>query len=203
MIIRTAITLALGVALGATPAQATISPTPASSPVASKVHAVWDPCSPLSYRIVGNKRLIKSEAPVLRAAFRAVSKQSGFRFVRTNDRHAQVTVTVKPGDGHGYGGTEAYSQGGVLGAPENPKAKTGGFIRLWTNRSIPVRLRKVLAAHEMGHVLGISHAPKPSSLMYPRYDRTDRLKFSAWDRRAFRAVSREEVGCMLFSPGFR
>jgi len=99
--------------------------------------------------------------PAVRAAIRAWnSARVGVRFVRAPASRARVVFRYRAG-GSGPSGCEGIAGGTLVGYP-TPYIRTQvGVIK----RCRLPKLRKLTAAHELGHVLGLGHEDRRCALM--------------------------------------
>jgi hypothetical protein len=172
--------------------------------------ARWNPCKPVLYSVRW-KGAPASAKRDFRLALRALAAATGLRFVDTGrtprvpqargdlpygSREVIVTWTdpnetaMLPRGVYGYAGsTFVWSQTG--------RDATVGFILFHSAGAR--RLRPglgptsvgALIVHEWGHVLGLSHSPSGSSVMYP-YLNGGPGRLSAIDRRALRRLYRHD-----------
>ena len=102
------------------------------------------------------------------------TKYSGINFVEVSDiKKASVKIRFGPTD-HGEKNPKAYFDGpyGVLAHmyyPRNGKMHFDEAENYTASNNGPGINLHFVAAHEMGHGLGIEHSNKPSSLMAPYY----------------------------------
>ncbi|XP_007245967.4 matrix metalloproteinase-20 isoform X2 [Astyanax mexicanus] len=107
-------------------------------------------------------------------AFKLWSDVVPLRFVRVNHSKADIVITFtrkEHGDFFAFDGPK-----GVLAHAFEPGEGMGGDMHfdddeLWTvgnRKSVGYNLFTV-AAHELGHSLGLSHSKDPSALMFPKY----------------------------------
>uniref|UniRef100_A0A3B4ASW0 Peptidase metallopeptidase domain-containing protein n=1 Tax=Periophthalmus magnuspinnatus TaxID=409849 RepID=A0A3B4ASW0_9GOBI len=108
---------------------------------------------------------------LIESAFNAWSAVSGLKFVRAHRNNADIMmefVTYAHGDLYPFDG-----QRGTLAHAFGPGPGIGGDTHFddneqWTAGPKGFNLQ-VVAAHEIGHALGLRHSRNPDSLMYPNY----------------------------------
>ncbi|KAI1893424.1 hypothetical protein AGOR_G00123580 [Albula goreensis] len=117
-----------------------------------------------------------------RLALKMWSNAAPLRFVKVDRGRADIMISFRSGD-HGdffpFDGPK-----GVLAHAFEPGEDMGGDIHfdedeIWTMgyRSWGYNLFTV-AAHELGHSLGLAHSRDPSALMYPTYKYNDMIQYT-------------------------
>uniref|UniRef100_A0A3B4ATL4 Peptidase metallopeptidase domain-containing protein n=1 Tax=Periophthalmus magnuspinnatus TaxID=409849 RepID=A0A3B4ATL4_9GOBI len=115
-----------------------------------------------------------------RLAFKMWSDASPLRFVQVERGKADIILTFARGfhgDFFPFDGPK-----GVLAHAFQPGSGIGGDIHFdedetWTTGSHGYSLFAV-AAHELGHSLGLTHSQDPSAIMYPNYRRRSNKQYS-------------------------
>uniref|UniRef100_A0A3Q2Y5J8 Matrix metallopeptidase 20b (enamelysin) n=1 Tax=Hippocampus comes TaxID=109280 RepID=A0A3Q2Y5J8_HIPCM len=106
---------------------------------------------------------------LLKSALSVWARASGLTFVRSHTRPADITVefvTQEHGDSYPFDGP-----GGSLAHAFGPGQDVAGEMHFddderWTATGSNLL---VVAAHELGHTLGLKHSRNPASLMHPNY----------------------------------
>uniref|UniRef100_A0A3B5Q8F4 Matrix metalloproteinase-18-like n=1 Tax=Xiphophorus maculatus TaxID=8083 RepID=A0A3B5Q8F4_XIPMA len=132
------------------------------------------------------KRTITSRThKAIRRALKLWSSVSLIKFRRRAAKEADVGIAFVSGD-HGDG-FPFSGKGGALAHAFLPGLGIGGdnlavhscwhqlLTFLWVSEGISL---PVVAAHEFGHALGLSHSPDPGSIMYPAYNFAPSLELS-------------------------
>ncbi|XP_072547229.1 matrix metalloproteinase-20 [Salminus brasiliensis] len=130
----------------------------------------------ITYRIAKYTTDLKKEEveTAFHLAFKLWSDVVPLKFVRVNHDKADIVITFTRKD---HGDFFAFDgPTGVLAHAFEPGEGMGGDVHfdddeLWTvgrKKSVGYNLFTV-AAHELGHSLGLSHSKDPSALMYPKY----------------------------------
>ncbi|XP_066501095.1 matrix metalloproteinase-20 [Hoplias malabaricus] len=123
----------------------------------------------------------KEVETAFRLAFKLWSDAAPLKFVRANHGEADIVITFTRkahGDFFPFDGPK-----GVLAHAFEPGEDIGGDVHfdddeLWTvgRRQSGYDLFTV-AAHELGHSLGLSHSKDPSALMFPKYKFLNSVKY--------------------------
>ncbi|XP_069495155.1 matrilysin [Ambystoma mexicanum] len=108
---------------------------------------------------------------IIQRAFDVWAEVTPLSFRRVNSRNADIVIQFASGS-HGDG-LPFDGQGNVLAHAYAPGPGIGGDAHFdedekWTTTQLGTNLFLV-AAHEFGHSLGLSHSEDPSALMYPFY----------------------------------
>ena len=109
------------------------------------------------------------------AAFKSWSDVCDLNFSRTRDFHSSnIIISCKANEKHGFG-----EKRGVLARAQFPDKDYRGSVLIWTDvyedwiahgsDKDGVNLRAV-AAHEIGHAIGLKHSKNKDSLMHGKYD---------------------------------
>nr|XP_049581080.1 uncharacterized protein LOC125971944 [Syngnathus scovelli] len=109
---------------------------------------------------------------LLKSAFSIWARASGLTFVCSQNRNTDITVefvTQEHGDSYPFDGP-----GGSLAHTFGPRQDVAGEIHidddeLWAATGTSGLNLFVVAAHELGHMLGLKHSRNPASLMHPNY----------------------------------
>ena len=117
-----------------------------------------------------------TERDVIRQAFGLWAAQSPLSFTETtNENDANILIEWAVGD-HGDG-DPFDGPGDVLAHASFPNPYDGRQVFLhfddderWVNSDRQDVDLLTVAAHEIGHTLGLAHSSDPNSLMYPSYD---------------------------------
>lgn len=115
-----------------------------------------------------------------RLAFKMWSDASPLRFIQVNHGKADIILTFARefhGDFFPFDGPQ-----GVLAHAFQPGEGIGGDVHFdedetWTTGSPGYSLLAV-AAHELGHSLGLTHSQDPSAIMYPNYRQRSSKQYS-------------------------
>ncbi|XP_029105133.1 collagenase 3-like [Scleropages formosus] len=137
----------------------------------------------LTYRIV-NYTPDLSQSEVDRAienALQVWARVTPLRFTRLYSGTADIMISFgrgDHGDGYPFDGPD-----GTLAHAFAPSVGIGGDTHFdedetFTSRSSSGYNLFLVAAHEFGHALGLSHSTDPGALMYPVYSYTDPERFS-------------------------
>uniref|UniRef100_A0A3B5QJ48 Collagenase 3 n=1 Tax=Xiphophorus maculatus TaxID=8083 RepID=A0A3B5QJ48_XIPMA len=135
----------------------------------------------ISYRIAGENLPFPASRThkAIRRALKLWSSVSLIKFRRRAAKEADVGIAfvTDHGDGFPFSG-----KGGALAHAFLPGLGIGGDVHFdseeeWTLNSTGISL-PVVAAHEFGHALGLSHSPDPGSIMYPAYNFAPSLELS-------------------------
>ncbi|XP_041627756.1 neutrophil collagenase [Vulpes lagopus] len=127
----------------------------------------------LTYRIIKYTPQL-SEASVetaIQKAFQVWSNVSPLTFTKVSQGEADIRITFVQGD---HGDNSPFDgPNGILAHAFQPGQGIGGDVHFdaeetWTENSNNYNLFLV-AAHEFGHSLGLSHSTDPGALMYPNY----------------------------------
>ncbi|XP_067307836.1 matrix metalloproteinase-20 [Pseudorasbora parva] len=109
----------------------------------------------------------------LRLALKTWSDAAPLKFVQVNHGKADITFSFLS---KGHGDFFPFDgPGGVLAHAFEPGEGTGGDVHfdddeIWTaGQGRPGYNLFTVAAHELGHSLGLSHSRDPTALMYPKY----------------------------------
>lgn len=181
-----------------------------------KPGARWYPCRPITWAVV-EKGLVPEEIPRITQAFATISSVTGltFRYKGVSKKHGKSpryhTPTIPGADiaiifedfsqtypkqvsSSAYGGAQYASYTSRIARYQY------GYVRVDTPDlpSIPEPLRQVLFMHELGHVLGLDHAPGPN-VMNPTLE-PDVMQFSAGDLAGLKLVGRQAGDCKSGSP---
>ncbi|XP_061137716.1 transforming growth factor beta regulator 1 [Syngnathus typhle] len=109
---------------------------------------------------------------LLKSAFSVWARAGGLTFVCSQNRNTDITVefvTQEHGDSYPFDGPS-----GSLAHTLGPRLAVAGEIHfdddeLWAATGTSGLNLFVVAAHELGHVLGLKHSRDPASLMHPNY----------------------------------
>ncbi|XP_066506771.1 collagenase 3-like [Hoplias malabaricus] len=136
----------------------------------------------LTYRIVNyTPDMSTSEVDdVIQRALQVWAKVTPLKFTRINSGEADIMISFgagSHGDFYPFDGPD-----GTLAHAFAPSAGIGGDAHfdddeLFTFRSTNGYILFLVAAHEFGHSLGLSHSNDPGALMYPMYSYRDPDKF--------------------------
>ncbi|XP_003780847.1 neutrophil collagenase [Otolemur garnettii] len=127
----------------------------------------------LTYRFINyTPQLSKTDVEtVIEKAFEVWSKASPLTFTKTAQGEADIKIAFVQKD---HGDNSPFDgPNGILAHAFQPGQGIGGDVHFdeeetWTTTSINYNLFLV-AAHEFGHSLGLSHSSDPGALMYPNY----------------------------------
>ncbi|KAM4828238.1 neutrophil collagenase [Thomomys bottae] len=126
----------------------------------------------LTYRILNTVQMSRAEVEkAIEDAFGVWSKASPLTFSRILQGEADIKIAFVYGD---HGDNSPFDgPNGVLAHAFQPGPGIGGDAHFdanetWTQNSTNYNLFLV-AAHEFGHSLGLSHSSDPGALMYPNY----------------------------------
>ncbi|XP_063161917.1 neutrophil collagenase [Candoia aspera] len=116
----------------------------------------------------------------IRKAFDVWSNVSPLTFKRMYDGEADIMISFETrdhGDNSPFDGPD-----GILAHAFEPGKRIGGDAHfdkeeLWTKEGSRGRNLFLVAAHEFGHSLGLSHSTDPGALMYPTYSYTEPRSF--------------------------
>uniref|UniRef100_A0AAY4D929 Peptidase metallopeptidase domain-containing protein n=1 Tax=Denticeps clupeoides TaxID=299321 RepID=A0AAY4D929_9TELE len=117
---------------------------------------------------------------LLQLAFKIWSDAAPLSFVKVNNGEADIVISFVPkvhGDFFPFDGPN-----GVLAHAFQPGADVGGDVHfdddeMWTATNLKSGYSLfMVAAHELGHSLGLSHSKDPSALMYPKYKRSNPIQ---------------------------
>uniref|UniRef100_A0A3Q4HMC7 Collagenase 3 n=1 Tax=Neolamprologus brichardi TaxID=32507 RepID=A0A3Q4HMC7_NEOBR len=114
----------------------------------------------------------------VRSALKMWSDATPLKFIKLNHRKADIVFSFSPhGDFFPFDGP-----GGVLAHAFMPGMGMGGDVHFdedetWTAGTQGYSLLSV-AAHELGHSLGLTHSRDPSAIMYPNYRHQSNAKYS-------------------------
>ncbi|CAD5216450.1 unnamed protein product [Bursaphelenchus okinawaensis] len=153
---------------------------------------VW-PNKTITYRVVNAPRTIPEKGYVRRALYEATKIWNGVSELSLQesaspDSHIQIQFLAGPhGDGYPFDGRDSIlahafypgeSQGGDVHFDDD---ENWGFMANPVNKEINLR---VVAAHEVGHSLGLFHSDHPDSIMYPyyRYDDSREIRLHYYDK---------------------
>uniref|UniRef100_A0A3B5RE38 Matrix metalloproteinase-18-like n=1 Tax=Xiphophorus maculatus TaxID=8083 RepID=A0A3B5RE38_XIPMA len=127
----------------------------------------------ISYRIAGENLPFPASRThkAIRRALKLWSSVSLIKFRRRAAKEADVGIAFVSGD-HGDG-FPFSGKGGALAHAFLPGLGIGG-----DNLAVHSCCLPVVAAHEFGHALGLSHSPDPGSIMYPAYNFAPSLELS-------------------------
>lgn len=139
--------------------------------------AKWDTTDIKYYFLNGTDKLPgNEERDVIRQAFGLWAAQTPLTFAEaTNESDANILIEWAVGD-HGDG-DPFDGPGDVLAHASFPNPYDGRQVFLhfddderWVNSNTQNVDLETVAAHEIGHTLGLAHSSDPNSLMYPSYD---------------------------------
>ncbi|XP_010129795.1 PREDICTED: interstitial collagenase-like [Buceros rhinoceros silvestris] len=135
----------------------------------------------LTYRILNYtpemRRADVDEA--IQKALRVWSNVTPLTFQKVEDGEADIMMSFVYGDHRDYSPFDG--PGGMLAHAFQPGEGIGGDVHFdedetWTKDGTGTNLF-IVAAHELGHSLGLSHSNDPGALMYPTYSYTDPKEF--------------------------
>ncbi|XP_063286442.1 matrix metalloproteinase-18-like [Pelobates fuscus] len=135
----------------------------------------------LTYRILNftpDMSQVDTEKAIQKA-FKVWSDVTPLKFKRIYDKESDIEVSFARGDHHDNSPFDGPD--GLLAHAFQPGAGIGGDAHfdddeLFTKNNRPYNLFLV-AAHEFGHSLGLSHSNDPGALMYPTYSYTHPNEF--------------------------
>ncbi|HVF42374.1 MAG TPA: matrixin family metalloprotease [Pyrinomonadaceae bacterium] len=138
----------------------------------------WDKTT-IKYRFESMTRDYPNCEVAIRRAFDLWSSASGLAFVEVFDRReADINILWATGS-HGDG--EPFTDPNVLAHASLPGRDTQIHFNdalVWTNEvrgdSTGAKDLVTIAAHEIGHALGLDHSNNPDALMYPTYFKSHR-----------------------------
>lgn len=181
-----------------------------------KPRARWYPCRPITWAVAA-KGLVSEEIPRITAAFATISSATGLTFKykgvskklgKSPHYHspaipgADIAVTFenfeqslpKKAGASGYGGAQYSSYTSRIGRYDF------GYMRIDTPDlpGIPEAVRVLLYMHELGHVIGLDHAPGPN-IMNPTIA-GDITQYSAGDLAGLKVLGRHKGDCKSGSP---
>uniref|UniRef100_A0A671KMV2 interstitial collagenase n=1 Tax=Sinocyclocheilus anshuiensis TaxID=1608454 RepID=A0A671KMV2_9TELE len=129
----------------------------------------------LTYRIVNyTPDLSKAEVDEsMEKALQVWAKVTPLKFTRINRGTADIMISFDHGDGLLFDGPQ-----GTLAHAFAPGSGIGGDAHFDDDESFTFRSSRghvlfLVAAHEFGHSLGLSHSNVPGALMFPTYTFTD------------------------------
>uniref|UniRef100_A0A8C3IYE7 Peptidase metallopeptidase domain-containing protein n=1 Tax=Chrysemys picta bellii TaxID=8478 RepID=A0A8C3IYE7_CHRPI len=135
----------------------------------------------LTYRIVNYTPDMNSADvdKAIQKAFKVWSDVSPLTFKRIYDGNADIMMSFETGDHRDNSPFDGPD--GLLAHAFQPGNGIGGDVHFdeaesWTKGSNGYNLFLV-AAHELGHALGLSHSTDPGALMYPTYSYTEPNEF--------------------------
>ncbi|XP_028855671.1 matrilysin isoform X2 [Denticeps clupeoides] len=147
---------------------------------------------------------------LLQLAFKIWSDAAPLSFVKVNNGEADIVISFVPkvhGDFFPFDGPN-----GVLAHAFQPGADVGGDVHfdddeMWTATNLKSGYSLfMVAAHELGHSLGLSHSKDPSALMYPKYKRSNPIQttLSRDDVQGIQAIYVGQIGdkIVFFKDGF-
>ncbi|KAG9263109.1 collagenase 3-like [Astyanax mexicanus] len=136
------------------------------------------PKNQLTYRIVNyTPDLSQAEVDsVLGKALQVWARVTPLKFTRISSGDADIMISFGAGSHGDYYPFDG--PGGTLAHAFAPSAGIGGDAHfdedeLFTSSSTKGYLLFLVAAHEFGHSLGLSHSSDPGALMYPTYSYRD------------------------------
>ena len=153
--------------------------------VVGGVPARWNPCAPIGFRVTWNG-VRTSEKPVILAAMRLVSAETGIRFVFQGSstvipqqatwpaasaaRTSLLIAFALPGHGAGRSdvlGGRIAGRGGPGAAPLGVYSRAAVVIdkRDWSVWHMTAAQRQTMYMHELGHALGLAHTHAPRQIM--------------------------------------
>ncbi|XP_006038117.1 neutrophil collagenase [Alligator sinensis] len=148
--------------------------------VLTEGHPKW-PTNNLTYRIINYTPDMRPADvdEAIKQAFEVWSNVSPMTFRRIEDGEADIMLSFQyraHGDNSPFDGPN-----GILAHAFQPGLRIGGDVHFdeeetWAKYNTGYSLF-IVAAHELGHSLGLSHSSDPGALMYPTYAYTDPKKF--------------------------
>ncbi|XP_014382467.2 interstitial collagenase-like [Alligator sinensis] len=148
--------------------------------VLTQGHPKWS-TNDLTYRII-NRTPDMRPADVdkaIKQAFEVWSNVTPLTFRRIEDGEADIMISFQYRD---HGDNSPFDgPNGILAHAFQPGPRIGGDVHFdeeetWTKDSRGYSLFNV-AAHELGHSLGLSHSTDPGALMFPTYTYVDPKEF--------------------------
>lgn len=178
--------------------------------------ARWNPCATIRWKVnfLGNR--VTTELPRLTAAFAAMSRATGIRFVYAGRAAAAVGRTAPGADivvwfttrrqgAAMYGAHASANLLGVGGHTDWPLGSTGGGPLVpqrgdvaFVATKIPAltaRERMNLYLHELGHVMNLGHVLDASQVMNPMTSTRSPGTFGVGDRNGLALLGRVQ-GCV-------
>ncbi|XP_061484710.1 neutrophil collagenase-like isoform X2 [Rhineura floridana] len=132
----------------------------------------------ITYRIVGyTSDMHRSDVDkAIQEALKVWSKAAPLKFKRLHGGIADIMISFERrdhGDNSPFDGPD-----GILAHAFQPGKYIGGDVHFdedefWTTRGLRGRNLFLVAAHELGHSLGLSHSTDSGALMYPTYAYTE------------------------------
>ncbi|XP_062950277.1 macrophage metalloelastase-like [Cynocephalus volans] len=154
---------------------------------------VWHKRS-LTYRITNYTPDMKREDAddAIQKAFQVWSDVTPLKFIKVNQGEADIMILFAYGD---HGDFSAFDgRGGILAHAFAPGARIGGDVHFdeheqWTENHRGVNLFLV-AVHEIGHSLGLTHSNDQRAIMFPsyRYLNPNTFRLSADDIRGIQSL---------------
>ncbi|XP_019355051.1 matrix metalloproteinase-28 isoform X2 [Alligator mississippiensis] len=139
----------------------------------------------LSYRIVNWPWYLPQHQVQLavKAAFELWSNVSSLVFWEAQDGPADIRLTFFHGDHNDGLGNAFDGPGGALAHAFFPRRGEAHFDsdERWSLHSSKGRNLFIVAAHEIGHTLGLEHSPVKSALMSPYYKKLSKDFVLSWD----------------------
>ncbi|XP_003968289.3 matrix metalloproteinase-28 isoform X1 [Takifugu rubripes] len=139
----------------------------------------------LTYQIINWPRHLplSSVRLVVHAAFQLWSNVSNLVFREASEGPADIRLAFYEGDHNDGTGNAFDGPGGTLAHAFLPRRGEAHFDRAerWTLNGYKGHNLFMVAAHEIGHTLGLEHSPVRHALMSPYYRKLGRSLVPSWD----------------------